>query len=66
MGNRGIPDNNVGRTQSSWNDDPDIPKTYQTHSADYGQPGTKYEQPAIMPHDMSSEPCFCNLPQMTS
>ncbi len=31
----GLPDNNVGRTQSSWNDDPDIPKAYQTHTADY-------------------------------
>ena len=31
----GIPDNNVGRTQDSWYDDPDIPKAYQTHYADY-------------------------------
>ena len=31
----GLPDNNVGRTTSSFHDDPEIPTAYQTHHDDY-------------------------------
>lgn len=34
---KGLPDNNVGRT-GSWQDDPDIPEKYQTHSSQFGSP----------------------------
>lgn len=33
----GLPDNNVGRV-GSWQDDPNIPSAYQTHSSQYGSP----------------------------
>ena len=34
---KGLPDNNVGRT-GSWQDDPDIPEKYRTHSSQFGSP----------------------------
>lgn len=33
----GLPDNDVGRV-GSWQDDPNIPSAYQTHSSQYGSP----------------------------
>ena len=34
---KGLPDNKVGRT-GSWQDDPDIPEKYRTHSSQFGSP----------------------------